>query len=379
MELMCPHCHSNNHVGPVEATDSARFDCASCRLQFEAMLVEGALVPVLPREADAPFAPPSAEDLFDILSIPQEPHAETAAAPAQVLEDVFVMPAEFADAAPPAEVDPFHITESAATSHAPLTAAEDAPPAVAEDAPAVMEEEAAAPVAPPRVVARPVIPAPRPAAAVAAARPAPAGPAVDKYAVGMRVLRISPMWLLLSSVGFFGVLLTMSWLSKPIVPVGEAVAQLPNQATSRAAQATAVEQVEQAKAAAEKALPQKPRASAEAPAENAAPPVQTQSAQIQPAQTQPAAAPAPPAAARGNFTVQVGSFNNQSEANEHVSRLRGAGVEARSVAAELPGRGTWYRVQAGRFETRDEAAKAGAQLRARGLAAAALVAEMTGR
>lgn len=335
MELMCPHCHSYNQVSADGAAETARFICAGCGTQFEAMLVEGALVPVLPRESGAP-----AEEFFDILSIPRQPLAE----PPQELADLFVVagdPAPGGDEAATAaahapEADPFHITEPAAESTAPP----------AETVAAEVSE------------AEPVYPA------------APAH-AVDRYAVGMRVLRISPMWLLLSSVGFFAVLLTMSWLSKPVVPVGEAIAQLPNQATSPATAPAAVAQVEQAKAAAEISLPQGPRAADAPPATPAAP-----SAGAAPP---PGAEDAGLARGRGNYTVQVGSYSNPSEANEHVSRLRAAGFEARAVAAELPKRGTWYRVQAGRFEMRDEAAKAGAQLRAKGLAAGAIVTTVDSR
>jgi cell division septation protein DedD len=346
MELMCPHCHANNHVGADGAADSERFVCASCGSQFEGMLVEGALVPVLPREGSATFGPPPADDFFDILSIPQEPFAAPAAAPAQspVLEDLF-MNADAAEpsaavAPPPAvkepnEVDPFHIMEAVEDHAAPDGQAEVATPAPAR-------------VAPPP--------------------PAHDKPAYDKYAVGMRVLRISPAWLLLSSIGFFAVLLTMSWMSRPVVPVGEAVAQLPNQATSPPPQTAPVEQVELAKATAERALPPKSQAAAQPVEEPAAPAAEA------------APAPRPQSAesfeGRGSYTVQVGSFNNPSEANQHVSQLRAAGFESRAVAVELPKRGTWYRVQAGRFETRDAAAKAGAQLRSKGLAAAAMVTEV---
>ena len=86
-----------------------------------------------------------------------------------------------------------------------------------------------------------------------------------------------------------------------------------------------------------------------------------------------AEAPAPPNDAAAKFTVQVGSFNSQSEANERVSGLRAAGFESRAVAAELPGRGTWYRVQVGRFADREGAAKTAATLREKGAAAAAIV------
>ena len=72
------------------------------------------------------------------------------------------------------------------------------------------------------------------------------------------------------------------------------------------------------------------------------------------------AQPAPQSA--GNFTVQVGSYGENEQANEQCARLNAAGIEARMVKVELPKRGTWYRVQAGRFASRDEAQRFGAQL-----------------
>lgn len=68
----------------------------------------------------------------------------------------------------------------------------------------------------------------------------------------------------------------------------------------------------------------------------------------------------------GSLTLQFGSYNNQNEATQRVSTLKSAGVEARVVRAEIPGKGTWYRVQAGRFTSRDEASRYAAQLKARG-------------
>ena len=352
MELMCPHCHSNNRVGTERAADAARFTCASCGMQFDAVLVEGALVTVLPREGRAAFEPPPAfrpapaDDSLDILNLPQEPFAQTAAPPSQVLEDVFVSPpapappaaVPVAPARTPDEVDPLHITEAAPAR--PATAA-----------------------ARPEVV-RPVMP-PAPAFEPPPSAEAPAPKSVpdyDKYAVGLRVLRVSPMWLLLSSLGFFAVLLTMSWLSKPVVPVEEAVAsgaKMKNQATNPSPESPAAAQVEQAKAAAEQTLPAPPPAAAKtARAETQAPAAQSF------------------ASSAGDYTVQVGSFSNASEASQHVSKLRAAGFDARAVAVELPNRGTWHRVQAGRFASRDEAAKVGARLRAKGLAAAAMVTEV---
>ena len=352
MQLICPRCHTNNRFGPERPATLARFVCVGCREEFDAVLVDGALRTTLPQEAGgpAPFepaAPETDEDFFDILSIPQEPPAEVVAeaAPAQLLEDVLAVEAEApapphvpAPAAAAEEVEPCHVTGSAD----PVVASSPAPSVRAEVAPAA---------------------AAAPAAAQSGRVPPP--PSVDKYAVGMRVLRVSPVWLLLSSLGFFAVLLTLSWVSQPVGPVGEAVAaagvKMPNQATSPPAKSAPVA-VGEAKATVEKALPPAPEKPAAEPAKAPAP--------------QPAAPASPEAAAGGNYTVQVGSFNNPSEANERVSQLRAAGFEARAVAVELPQRGTWYRVQAGRYATRDEAAKGGAQMRAKGVAAAVMVAEV---
>jgi cell division septation protein DedD len=75
----------------------------------------------------------------------------------------------------------------------------------------------------------------------------------------------------------------------------------------------------------------------------------------------------PPTPNRGNITIQVGSFNDRAQAEDRVNRLSAAGVTARIVAANLPGRGTWHRVQIGRFPSRDQAAGYASQLRGRGL------------
>jgi cell division septation protein DedD len=69
----------------------------------------------------------------------------------------------------------------------------------------------------------------------------------------------------------------------------------------------------------------------------------------------------------GNFTIQVGSYKDQGEANDQVNRLKSNGIEARVVRAEIPGRGTWNRVQIGRFPSREEGESFGDQLRAKGI------------
>ena len=205
--------------------------------------------------------------------------------------------------------------------------------------------------------------------------------APDPFAVGVRVLRMAPAWLLSVTAGCSLLIILLGWMN----PGGMAhtvayapatndarpaahVAQKP--APARPAEATrTADSPENASSAPESApAPSPEHAAAPAPE----PPAEVQPAT--PAAPQPAEeqarpeAPAAGADAAGQLTVQVGSFNNSSEANERVSNLRNAGFETRAVAVELPGRGTWYRVHVGRFADRAEAAKTLASLRAKGAA-----------
>ncbi|MEP7341537.1 MAG: SPOR domain-containing protein [Acidobacteriota bacterium] len=79
----------------------------------------------------------------------------------------------------------------------------------------------------------------------------------------------------------------------------------------------------------------------------------------------PPSAAVPPAPSKGNLTIQVASYSDQSQANDRVSKLRQAKVEARIVQAEVGGK-TWYRVQIGGFKSREEASKYANQLKSLG-------------
>lgn len=61
-----------------------------------------------------------------------------------------------------------------------------------------------------------------------------------------------------------------------------------------------------------------------------------------------------PAPQGGNLTLQVGSYNDQAQASERVTRLESLGAKARVVKADVSGK-TWYRVQVGGFKSREEA------------------------
>jgi cell division septation protein DedD len=248
-------------------------------------------------------------------------------------------------------------------------------------APAVVGEETAVieyvPPTPPR-------PEPKPAKTANLAPRSAAAP--DPFAVGVRVLKMAPAWLLFTAVCCSALVLLLGWVKSGgeaeagTLPSKRNDARAAKRAPEAAETAAKAEADPPATASAATASMPKSTAANDAPAQAAPTP-----APVAPApQTPPPAAPkvdekprvetpAPAADSGGNFTAQVGSFNSQSEANERVSSLRAAGFEARVTAAELPGRGRWYRVQVGRFADRGEAARTVASLRTKGAAASALV------
>jgi cell division septation protein DedD len=55
------------------------------------------------------------------------------------------------------------------------------------------------------------------------------------------------------------------------------------------------------------------------------------------------------------YTLQVGSFSQQTRARELVVRLQGAGHDAYMVEVDLGSKGVWWRVRVGHFETAQSA------------------------
>lgn len=74
------------------------------------------------------------------------------------------------------------------------------------------------------------------------------------------------------------------------------------------------------------------------------------------------AAPAAPAladeGADGPFTLQVASFQDEQEARRISASLRGQGFHTFIVAADVEGRGMWFRVRIGPFRTQGEVDRA---------------------
>lgn len=208
-------------------------------------------------------------------------------------------------------------------------------------------------------------------------------PRADGYVVGLRLLRVSPIWLLLVSVSFFIVIFVLSWMSQPEghAEVAEREPSRSNHATNTAAVSVETPAAETAgedangetEAPENVSAPEKvetPATSKEKTAEKSPSPAR---AKDEAAPEVGASGKGSSASSAGDFTVQVASFENESDANERVSKLRAAGFEARTVAVEIPRRGTWYRVHVGSFGGREEAARTIGKLRSVGVATDAFV------
>jgi cell division septation protein DedD len=249
-----------------------------------------------------------------------------------------------------------------------------APAVVDEEPTIVLEETAVIEYVPPTSPT----PAPNPAKSVQPVQRRAAAP--DPFAVGVRVLKMAPAWLLFTAVCCSVLVLLLGWVRSGVD--AEAVTLPSKRNDARAVKSapvadetgTKAEAGSPANASPTDVSSPKSTAANDAPAQAAAPaPPPAPAAAPKVDEKARVETPAPSEDAGGNFTAQVGSHSNQSEANEQVSRLRAAGFDARAVTAELPGRGTWYRVQVGRFADRGEAAKTVAALRAKGSASGAIV------
>ncbi len=168
----------------------------------------------------------------------------------------------------------------------------------------------------------------------------------DGYAVGRRLLRLAPAWLLLTVVGFGLALVFFSWAGRGGGASEEEAFR--NEATNQTASTPA--------AAHAAGSPSKPTPDAT------------------PAATPEAKDEAAAADEAGSYSVQVGAFAEVSQANEQVSRLRAAGFEARVVES---GEATRFRfqVRSGLYATREEAARLASDLRARGVAGETVIIE----
>lgn len=217
----------------------------------------------------------------------------------------------------------------------------------------------------------------------------------DGYGLGVRLMRVSPLWLLVSGLSFISFVIFCNWFFLPsnfaLADSTPPPASLGNAATNRSfasAPSAADAPARQTKARGDDA----DRASLPAGAEVVSASVKVE--EPTPAPTAAAAAtpeptpeqkatPAPPqpkpsetaAQAAGKFTVQVGSYSTPAEAEARAARLRSAGQTVRVAGVEIPKRGKWYRVYVGGFGSRADAETHGRLLRERGLAESFIAAE----
>jgi len=68
---------------------------------------------------------------------------------------------------------------------------------------------------------------------------------------------------------------------------------------------------------------------------------------------------------KGLYTVQIGAFQNQTEANKLMNSLKSNGYPSFIKQVETPDNKTWYRVRVGTFSTKSEALNYGDKLKQR--------------
>lgn len=186
--------------------------------------------------------------------------------------------------------------------------------------------------------------------------PARRAEAYDGYAVGRRVLKVVPAWLLLCLAGFVVVLLLFKWASRPVGRAGAEEDEFRNEATNRTPPTPSPPDSHASAKPSDS-----PREDARREAETPAADTPATGADTRTEDGARGASSVSEADEAASFSVQAGAFDDRSQANELVSRLRATGFDARVVEAEASKRFR-FQVRSGLFQTREEAARLAAQL-----------------
>lgn len=395
MHVNCPNCQCKGLVDTAPLLNKARIVCVRCGTAFDACFVDGAVQTTVV-ETSAEAALPAEPAQADIDDVPPVPDIDA--------DDVLALP---------------HPTATTTQSNEPAVLDFSAPPQAetAQIGTASAAQTGPTQMAPPAQTS--VMPAPEPDAlefdlmhdagvrASADEHALPLSRALlerqreqDKYSMGVRLLRVSPLWLLVCGFGFILMVVALNGLTSS--------AEQLNSASSSSLRAS----VPAGNQASNQSATHNPRPAVNPPAHvepiapqethEAAPPTQTQAGPgtpqpsvaavphkgepVQPAvappvaqpstQPMPTAQPIAPPEAGSRFTLQVGSYDSRAQADERAAQLQHAGFAAQVAAVELPKRGTWYRVQTGLFADRAAAARYGAELRAKGAASDFIIAEL---
>ncbi len=369
MRVTCPKCQCQGLIDTAPTLNKASVTCVRCGATFEALSIAGTVETTLVSETievhavelfaqpEQPIAVCGAPEADEVLALPQADELTE-----QIHEPVAVLELNAAgQPVPSMEVEPVKIAALAQLNAEQAHSDGQPAPALADSGSFQMPPEYA-----PQFTRADIVRAVE----------------QDTYSLGVRLMRVSPLWLLVCGLGFIALIVALNGMTSSAEQLSSASAHAAranttgNQATNQSAHTQPTARAERTNESAQ-AAPAPANTIVQMTQAVADKPTAPTEAQRKPVAVQPTPAPARVSQldAAGKFTLQVGSFNNTVEANERAAHLQAAGFAAQVVAVELPKRGTWYRVQTGRFAGRAEATRYGAQLRAIGAADNFLVAE----
>lgn len=385
MRVTCPKCQCKGMLDTAPLLNKAHVTCVRCGAGYEALIVEGGVeITLLSVEADTKAITLAAEAHVELPEVAAEDSAQ-----GEDSDQVLVLPQAYAQSEsadePVVVLDVASRYTSLPTEPAAAEEAHVHSPAVALGSDATHSSVS---LADSGSFEMPKEYAPQ----FTRADVARAGEN-NNYSLGVRLMRVSPLWLLVCGLTFIGLIVLLNGLTGSAVQLDVATAARSNatgnHATNQSTNSTTIDRaarVQTSAATTPATKTERVPAVEQTNAAGAPQKIEQPAAPAQPVQTQPSPAavkptPAPVVEAHtdasGKFTLQVGSYNTPVEANERAAHLRAAGFTAQVVAVELPKRGTWYRVQTGRFADRAEAQRYGAQLRVQGAAESYIVVEVT--
>jgi cell division septation protein DedD len=372
MKIVCPKCELKGQVDEAPTGSKLRIVCVRCANTFEAVFADGQMEILAPRESPAEVFVESATNGY------LTDGRELTATP-ETLRDAHLNNSLELEVSAPSEDNsstwsPDFMSNATGEVSASVTQREN----VEEDSQKFAESDFESQTQEVSEDSQSTI-------AVAASLEANAAskisrPPSDPYGMGVRLMQVSPIWLLLTGLSFISFIFVCNWLIRPVEVTGDAAGlstrtsnYASNASINRATasnstdQSSVNNQIVQPKAESEAAFVT--TQAKESPTSQQAVPDLQMIEEKRVEEEKPAMQPSSStnSKAEGKVTVQIGSYNEAGQAEERVVSLKNAGFEARSVAIEIPKRGTWYRVQSGRFINRVEAERYGKQLRDKGV------------
>jgi cell division septation protein DedD len=233
------------------------------------------------------------------------------------------------------------------------------------------------------------------------ARPARAAAAADRYGLAVRLMNLSPLWLLASGIVLITFVLFCNWLlagrsaansapsalaarrneasNRSVPPPAHAAEERPTDAAPQS-RTDAAPQGTQAQSVGYSSALETPRpqdaTTEHVPAEAEQKQIESADARATATAANTAAEPAGVGGAGSKYTIQLGAYRVAAGAEKHAAELRAAGFEARIVEERVASKGVLNCVQVGRFDTRAELEAQLARLREKGLAPAYVAREI---